>query len=168
MTGSRKNVFLFVGMAAGLASAAYLLAPKAGPGVSQLGASAKHKAEVKADGMQSNGRAADDYEDFIKKPPQSRVLKRSSTTEDRTRVSTLKLESWLSPTDLQVYYTDMLVKDWMIAKDDLTEGIGWSGVFMQMEPEEKSMGIFVVVEKIGPPSGRANPTIISIMKIEAL
>lgn len=103
---------------------------------------------------------------FIKTPPQTRLISSASKDKGPLRESVLKLESLLSPTELQVYYTDLLLSDWMIARDDLTDGVGWSGVFMQLEPTEKTMGVFAVVKRIGPPSGPANPTSISILKTE--
>ncbi len=161
------------GLGAALASAAYMAAPK-GPATPRVDNKTKRKVEAAKPGGRSakpvrgSKQTAESSHEFIAIPPQTRVLKRSRTIRDGRRESTLKLESSLSPTDLQVFYTDLLVKDWMISRDDLTEGIGWNGVFMQIDPEEKSMGIFAVVKKIGPASGAANPTTIAILKVEKL
>jgi len=164
---------------ASLASAIYVLAPvrapkrpgpvdnRASPGtpravidVSKIGPAGPAKSQS------SNFEYAGGKEVFIKTPPQSKVISSVFRGKGRVSESVLKLESLLTPTELQVYYTDLLVEDWMISRDDLTEGVGWSGVFMQIEPREKTIGVFAVVKKIGQPSGPSNPTAISIIKAE--
>ena len=164
---------------ASLASAIYLLAPERAPKrpgpVDNRASAATPRTAMNAKKIEpvgqgksqsSNFKYAGGKEVFIKTPPQSKVI--SSVFRGKGRVSefVLKLESLLTPTELQVYYTDLLVKDWMISRDDLTEGVGWSGVFMQIEPDEKTIGVFAVVKKIGQPSGPSNPTAISIIKAE--
>lgn len=104
----------------------------------------------------------------IRTPPQTKILVRSTDVKEGVRQSLLKLESTLAPSDLQIFYTDLLLKDWIIMRDDLTEGVGWSGVFRQIDENEKSIGVFARVKTIGPPSGPANPTTISILKTEEL
>lgn len=164
---------------AGLASAIYLLVPgsvakrpgpvdnRASPGAPRAVMNAKKIGPVgPVNRKPSNFESVSGNEVFIKTPPQSKVISSVFRGKGRVSESVLKLESLLTPTELQVYYTDLLVEDWMISRDDLTEGVGWSGVFMQIEPREKTIGVFAVVKKIGQPSGPLNPTAISIIKAE--
>lgn len=150
---------------AGLGAVVYLVAPgpvpEAQPIDTKVGQVKWERTLASNTDQRSSGN-----EGFIKTPPRTRVINSVSKIKGPVRESVLKLESMLSPTELQVYYTDLLVKDWMISRDDLTEGVGWSGVFMQIEPTDRTIGVFAVVKRIGPPSGRANPTSISILKTE--
>jgi len=101
-------------------------------------------------------------------PPRTRLVDRQTTVGGKIAESVTKLESHLSPEELQVFYTDLLVADWLTVRDNLTAGVGWNGVFMQIEGKERSLGIFAVVKSIGRPSGPLNPTRISIIKVEQL
>lgn len=104
----------------------------------------------------------------IKLPPSTTVLSNSEETTGGLKKTIIKLESWESPDDLQIYFTDLLLKDWMIMRDDLTPGVGWSGVFLQIEPIDRNLGIFAVVHKMGAASGPNNPTRITIMAGQAV
>ena len=157
---------MLVGLVVVLAASVFLLAGKGAPKRMPTVSGTKDYVEPK--NFESRKSVAADDGLFIKTPPKTIVIKHSSKVNGDIRESVLKLESELSPTELQIYYTDMLLKDWMIPRDDLTKGIGWSGVFEQIEPKERSMGIFAVVKSIGPISGPENPTIISIIRTEEL
>ena len=87
---------------------------------------------------------------IVRVPPRTIVISTDSSDTGETRESVAKLESELSPDDLQLFYTDLLLNDWIVLRDSLTEGVGWSGVFLQIDEPEKRLGIFANVETIGP------------------
>ncbi len=86
---------------------------------------------------------------IIPVPPQTKIISSDSSVTGELRESIAKLESELSPVDLQLFYTDLLLKDWIVLRDSLTEGVGWSGVFLQIDEPEKRLGIFTNVKTIG-------------------
>lgn len=104
----------------------------------------------------------------IKLPPDTSGVSSTEETTGGLKKTIVKLESWASPDDLQIFFTDQLLEDWMIMRDDLTPHVGWSGVFLQIEPIDRNLGIFAVVHKMGIPSGRNNPTRITIMAGQAV
>lgn len=86
-------------------------------------------------------------------PAGARLLSVTNATRDGHKETFVRLDTPLSPTELQVFYTDDLVKDWMILRDSLTEQIGWSGVFLQIGDKENRLGIFGVVREVSGRSG---------------
>ncbi len=125
----------------------YFLAPKSSikaPGrssVSKISNNESHKISI---AKTSGPRKA-----IIRVPPRTRVISSDSSVVGETRESVAKLESELSPDDLQLFYTDLLLKEWIVLRDSLTERVGWSGVFLQIEEPEKRLGIFANVKTIG-------------------
>jgi hypothetical protein len=101
-------------------------------------------------------------------PPGSRVIDTAVEVKDGRREKVVKLESSLTPAELQIFYTDHLVKDWIIYRDTLTEGVGWSGVFLQVGETERRLGIFTVIREWSNDSDDRYLTKISLLMAEEL
>ena len=106
--------------------------------------------------------------DIVMVPPRTSVLSEKQKSEGDIKESFVLLESELTPDELQLFYTDLLLKDWIVWRDSLTEGIGWSGVFLQIDDKERRLAVFAVIKKAGFASQDANITRISIYKVEEI
>ncbi|MCK4268226.1 MAG: hypothetical protein KAX16_05300 [Actinomycetia bacterium] len=104
--------------------------------------------------------------DIVMVPPRTSVLSEKQKSEGDIKESFALLESELTPDELQLFYTDLLLEDWIVWRDSLTEGIGWSGVFLQIDDKERRLAVFAVIKKAGFASQDANITRISIYKVE--
>ncbi len=97
-------------------------------------------------------------------PPKARIISVTSETVKGLSETVTRLETPLRPWELQIFYTDALAKEWIILRDTLTEGVGWSGVFLQIEGDERRLGIFANVEELGSGRGKEVMTQISILE----
>jgi hypothetical protein len=79
-------------------------------------------------------------------PPGARVVGADTRIDNGRREVSVSLESEWSPLDLEIFYTEELVKDWIVYRDTLTEGVGWSAVFLQLDGVERSLGVFAVIK----------------------
>lgn len=104
--------------------------------------------------------------DIVMVPPRTSVLSEKQKNEGDIKESFVLLESELTPDELQLFYTDLLLEDWIVWRDSLTEGIGWSGVFLQIDDKERRLAVFAVIKKTGFASQDALITRISIYKVE--
>lgn len=103
---------------------------------------------------------------LLPQPPKTRLLATKTETKNGVRQTVEKLETSLTPGELQLYYTDRLLKDWLIERDDLTAGVGWSGLFSQLEPKLVRIAIVSLVSRLAVDPANAGPTRITIIKIE--
>jgi len=104
----------------------------------------------------------------IGRPPLAAIVWRQSAKLMGLESKTVKYMSFSSPEELQRYFTDKLAGKYAIIRDDLTadNGMGWSGLFLEPETDEL-ITIFSNSRRFDlPPGGRANPTIISVMKVK--
>lgn len=103
---------------------------------------------------------------LIPLPQETRMLGTKTEVKNGVRRTVENLESALTPGELQLYYTDLLLKDWSIEQDDLTEGVGWTGLFAQIEPKMVRMAIITLVSRLAVNPANAGLTRISIVKVE--
>lgn len=100
-------------------------------------------------------------------PPDTKVISASTKLSGRLKQNTIELETKLSPEELQVYYTDLLLKKWIIRRDTLTDGVGWNGVFMQIEGKQRRLGVFAVVDRLTA-AGARPVTRVSVLGVDEL
>jgi hypothetical protein len=107
--------------------------------------------------------------EFVVLPKHSKVAGRSVKVEDGVKKSILKFEAPLSPKELSWFYVEALVADgWGILRDDLTETIGWSAIFINFDDKERTLAVFAVVRQIqvmAAPSGLSDVRIIMIEQL---
>lgn len=101
-------------------------------------------------------------------PPGGEIVGLDIQTGDGLRETVVKLESYLSPLQLATFYTDALVDDWIIYRDDLSGNAGWSGVFMQIGDIERRMGVFTAAQRWSDLKEAPVATSISIILVEEI
>lgn len=101
-------------------------------------------------------------------PAESRVIRVEKEENNGLREIVVNIESGLTPIELSTFYTDELVRDWMIYRDTLTEGMGWNGVFLQYGGVERRLGVFSVVRPQGVDPAGKQVTVVSMLLVEAI
>jgi hypothetical protein len=132
--------------------------------------------EVRARGTGSGGVAETDRllqaaksNEFVVLPKHSKVDGRSVKVEDGVKKSILKFEVPLSPKELSWFYVEALVADgWGILRDDLTETIGWSAIFINFDDKERTLAVFAVVRQIQAIAAPSQLSDVRIIMVEQL
>lgn len=109
---------------------------------------------------------ARDFED-IGRPPKSKIIWQQKSKISGLDSKTVKYISRSTPKQAQLYFTNMLLNDYYIVRDDLltNDGHGWVGIFRKKDNDD-ILAIFTTSKLIGSnPGSPNNPTEISIMKI---
>lgn len=107
-----------------------------------------------------------DFRD-IGRPPDSKIIWTQKSRLAGLTSNTVKYLSRRTPGEMQIFFTDRLMIQYAIIRDELvsTDGHGWSGIFADYANNE-TVFVFSASKRIGPPpGGNENPTEVSVMKV---
>lgn len=109
---------------------------------------------------------AKDFKD-IGGPPDANIIWQQQGSIAGLKAKTVKYVSRGSPAEMQLFFTDKLLHNYSVIRDDLStsDGYGWTGIFLNPQTNEM-IAVVSTSKRIGPPpGGRENPTEVSIMRV---
>lgn len=104
----------------------------------------------------------------IGRMPDSMIIWQKEGTIDGLKAKTEKYISVRPPMAAEIYFTDKLLRKYIVVRDNLTtnDGYGWTGIYLSPQNDEM-IAVISTSKLIGPPPGGAeNPTEISVMRVK--